>query len=118
MPPVDVKSVRLSGSDPGGCVTSTRNVAVAGATAGAEGVPVSVTVAFCVTGAFDAAVIVTVTLCPGEKTVGENDAVVPGGKPLTDGVMSKSTLELEPTLEANSMEPEPPIGTATSRDRG
>jgi hypothetical protein len=54
----------------------------------AEGVPVRVTDAFWVTGAVPAALSVTVTLPPAEKTVGEKVADVPGGKPVTERVMS------------------------------
>jgi hypothetical protein len=79
--------VRFPGSEPGGCVTSAKKLVVAAAV-WAEGVPVSVTVAFCVTGALLAALSVTVTFCPTENTLGENVAVVPGGKPLTVGVTS------------------------------
>ena len=57
-------------------MTSAKNVAVA-LEAGAEGVPISVTEAFCVTGALLAAVSVTLTLCPTENTLGEKVAVVP-----------------------------------------
>ena len=86
-----VKSVRLSGSDPGGGTTSTRNGVLTAAVA-ADGVPVKVTVTFCVTGALGAAVNVTVALWPGEMTAGEMDAEVPGGSPLREGVMSRASV--------------------------
>ncbi len=77
-------------------MTSAKKLAVALETC-AAGVPVSVTDAFCVTGAVLAALSVMVTLCPGENTLGAKIAVVPEGNPLTEGVMSKSTLPLELT---------------------
>ena len=72
-------------------MTSAKKVVVALVT-GAEGVPTSVTVAFSVTGALLAELNVNVTLCPAENTLGENAAVVPGGKPTTEGTTSKSKL--------------------------
>jgi hypothetical protein len=98
-------------------VTSAKKLAVALATC-AAGVPVRVTDAFCVTGAVLAALSVTVTLCPTENTPGENVAVVPAGNPDTVGVMSKSTLVDEFTIVPYWMDPDPPIGTPTSRDKG
>jgi len=109
-----VKSVRLSGKDPGGCVTSSRNVVDAGVTV-AEGVPVSVISAFCVTGALPLAVTVTVTLWPGDKTAGEMLAVVPGGRPLTDGVTSKSALAGKMEVPY-WMEFDPPMETPSSAE--
>ena len=117
MPPVDTKSLRFPGSDPGGCVTSAKKVTVA-FEMGTDGVPISTTAAFCVTGALLAAVSVTVTLCPGKKNGGWNDAVVPGGNPETEGVMSKSTLVVEFTSDWNWRLPEPPIGTPISLLKG
>jgi hypothetical protein len=78
-------------------VTSAKKLAVA-FEIWAEGVPVRVTDAFCVTGALLAALSVTVTLCPTENTLGEKLAVVPAGNPVTEGLMSKSTLVLELTI--------------------
>src|ERR1700722_13432521 len=112
VPAVGVKSVRLLGNDPGDWVASARKVPVAGAIA-ADGVAVAVTVAFCVTGAVVAAERLMVKLWPGEKTLGEKVAVVPGGRPLTEGVISKSTFWAL-TLQVNWVDPEPPMGTPTS----
>lgn len=85
---------------------------------GTDGVPVSRTAAFCVTGALLAAVSVTVTLCPGKKNAGWKVAVVPAGKPETEGVMSKSMLVVELTIDWNWRLPEPPIGTPISSFKG
>lgn len=68
-------------------MTSARKLVLAPVT-WAEGVPVRVTDAFCVTGALLEAEIMTVTLWLGVNTFGEKLAVVPGGNPLTEGTMS------------------------------
>ena len=62
--------------------------------------------------------MVTVTDCPGEKTAGENVAEVLGGRPVTDGVMSNTVPFCAFTVVPNWIEPEPPNGTLSSRDRG
>ena len=80
---------------------------------GAEGVPTNIKVAFSVTGALFAALIVNVTVCPAENTLGENVAEVPGGSPVTDGITSKSKL-VGLSMLWNCMLAEPPIGTPSS----
>jgi hypothetical protein len=85
---------------------------------GTEGVPISWIAAFCVTGALLVAVSVTVTLCPGKKKAGLKVAFVPGGKAETEGVMTKSTLVVELTIDWNWRLPDPPIGTPISLFKG